>query len=131
MRTTELVELKSLQVEDLVDKLKGSRRELYELRFKMAVGQLENHQQIRRVRRDIARILTVMHEREDELVLVAGPMAKNVAKAAAKSALAAAVDAPELAPPIVLEEEVKQAPVAQVIDVEPEVIEATAEEDPS
>src|SRR5947208_1272688 len=41
-----------------------ARRELYELRFKHAVGQLENWSQIGKVRHDIARIMTVLTERE-------------------------------------------------------------------
>jgi large subunit ribosomal protein L29 len=62
-------ELRELDAEELSGRLKGARRELYELRFKMAVGQLDNPQQIGRVRKDIARILTVVHERRlDEAV---------------------------------------------------------------
>jgi large subunit ribosomal protein L29 len=56
-------ELRELDAEELSGRLKGARRELFELRFRMAVGQLENPQQIQRVRKDIARILTVVHER--------------------------------------------------------------------
>jgi ribosomal protein L29 len=44
--------------------LRQARRELYELRFKHAVGQLENSSQISKVRHDIARIMTVLGERE-------------------------------------------------------------------
>jgi large subunit ribosomal protein L29 len=61
MKATELT---VLDQEELTDRLKSSRRELYELRFKLAVGQLEDHRQIRKVRKDIARILTVLHQRE-------------------------------------------------------------------
>ena len=42
----------------------GARRELYELRFKHAVGQLENSSEIAKVRHDIARIMTVLTERD-------------------------------------------------------------------
>lgn len=56
-------ELRELDAEELSGRLKGARRELFELRFKSAVGQLENPRQIGRVRKDIARILTVVHER--------------------------------------------------------------------
>ena len=56
-------ELRELDAEELGGRLKGARRELFELRFKLAVGQLENPHQIRNVRREIARILTVVHER--------------------------------------------------------------------
>lgn len=56
-------ELRELDPEELSGRLKGARRELFELRFKLAVGQLDNPRQIRRVRGEIARILTVVHER--------------------------------------------------------------------
>jgi large subunit ribosomal protein L29 len=45
-------------------RLRTARRELYELRFKHAVGQLENSSQISKVRHDIARIMTVIRERD-------------------------------------------------------------------
>ena len=56
-------EVRVLEADELDGKLKSSRRELYELRFKLAVGQLADHRQIRKVRKDIARILTVVHAR--------------------------------------------------------------------
>jgi large subunit ribosomal protein L29 len=63
-------ELRALELTELEDRLKSARRELYELRFKLAVGQLENHRQIRKTRKDIARILTVLHQRRSEEPLV-------------------------------------------------------------
>ena len=59
-------ELRTLDAEELEGKLKDARRELYELRFKLAVGQLDNHRQIRQVRKDIAQILTIVHQRRWE-----------------------------------------------------------------
>ncbi len=59
-------DLRTLDAEELTSRLKGARRELYELRFKHAVGQLDDHRQIRKVRKDIARILTVVHTRRLE-----------------------------------------------------------------
>ena len=56
-------ELRVLEVDELGGKLKAARRELYELRFKHAVGQLENSSQISKVRHDMARIMTVLQER--------------------------------------------------------------------
>ena len=55
-------ELRTLDAEELGGRLKQARRELYELRFKLAVGQLENNRQIRKARKDIAQILTVIHQ---------------------------------------------------------------------
>lgn len=59
-----VAELRVLEVDELNGRLRTSRRELYELRFKHAVGQLENSSQIAKVRHDIARIMTVLTERE-------------------------------------------------------------------
>ncbi len=57
-------ELRVLEEDELGTRLKTARRELYELRFKHAVGQLENSSQIAKVRHDIARIMTVLTERD-------------------------------------------------------------------
>jgi ribosomal protein L29 len=57
----------------LGDRLKAARRELYELRFKHAVGQLENASQISKVRHDIARIMTVLREREFGIIAQVAP----------------------------------------------------------
>jgi len=57
-------ELRELEEDQLEDRMRAARRELYELRFKHAVGQLENSSQISKVRHDIARIMTVLSERE-------------------------------------------------------------------
>ena len=61
-------ELRTLDADELGGRLKQARRELYELRFKLAVGQLENNREIRKVRKDIARILTVIHQNRMEIV---------------------------------------------------------------
>ena len=57
-------ELRELEEDQLADRMRAARRELYELRFKHAVGQLENSSQIKKARHDIARIMTVLSERE-------------------------------------------------------------------
>jgi large subunit ribosomal protein L29 len=56
-------DLRTLDADELTTRLRGARRELYELRFKLAVGQLDDHRQIRKARKDIARILTIVHAR--------------------------------------------------------------------
>ena len=61
-------ELRVLEADELGGRLRASRRELYELRFKLAVGQLDDHRQIRKVRQDIARILTFKRQRELGLI---------------------------------------------------------------
>jgi large subunit ribosomal protein L29 len=63
-------DLQGLSMLDLQKKLKDSRQELFNLRFQMATGQLQNHRQIRHVREDLAQILTTIHltERNPEPV---------------------------------------------------------------
>lgn len=56
--------LAELSNEALVEELRKSKEELFNLRFQAATGQLENPGRIRTVKRDIARIYTVMRERE-------------------------------------------------------------------
>jgi large subunit ribosomal protein L29 len=48
----------------LVEELAKAKEELFNLRFQSATGQLENHGRLRAVKRDIARIYTVLRERE-------------------------------------------------------------------
>ncbi len=57
-------ELRNLGEEELSDKLREAKEELFNLRFQAATGQLESHGRLRSVRHDIARIYTVMRERE-------------------------------------------------------------------
>ncbi|ASU80160.1 50S ribosomal protein L29 [Actinopolyspora erythraea] len=57
-------ELRELNDEELVSRLRESKEELFNLRFQMATGQLQNNRRLRVVRRDIARIYTIMRERE-------------------------------------------------------------------
>ncbi len=57
-------ELRALKTEELNLKVKDLKQELFTLRFKQATGQLENPNVIKGVRKDIARILTVIKERE-------------------------------------------------------------------
>ncbi|HPE12077.1 MAG: 50S ribosomal protein L29 [Actinobacteria bacterium] len=64
MPATKTEELRLLSNEELVAKLKESKEELFNLRFQSATGQLENHGRLRAVKKDIARIYTIMRERE-------------------------------------------------------------------
>ena len=60
--TTE--ELRALASEELANKLRESKEELFNLRFQAATGQLESHGRLGAVRKEIARIYTVVRERE-------------------------------------------------------------------
>ena len=64
-------ELRELTEDELTDKLRESKEELFNLRFQMATGQLDNNRRLRTVRQEIARIYTVLRERE--LGLASGP----------------------------------------------------------
>mgnify|MGYP003325172108 CR=1 FL=1 len=57
-------ELRALEVDELATKLKEAKEELFNLRFQAATGQLENHGRLNAVRKEIARIYTIMRERE-------------------------------------------------------------------
>ena len=68
-------ELRELSTDELVARLKEAKEELFNLRFQMATGQLDNNRRLRVVRHDIARIYTVMRERELGLVAPDGDVA--------------------------------------------------------
>ena len=57
-------ELRTFDDERLVEELRKGKEELFNLRFQSATGQLESHGRLRAVRRDIARIYTILRERE-------------------------------------------------------------------
>ena len=57
-------ELRELTDEELTDKLREHKEELFNLRFQAATGQLDNHGRLKSVRRDSARIYTILRERE-------------------------------------------------------------------
>ena len=56
--------LRALEDDELETKLREAKEELFNLRFQAATGQLESHGRLRTVKRDIARIYTVVRERE-------------------------------------------------------------------
>ena len=64
-------ELRELTDEELTERLRESKEELFNLRFQMATGQLSNNRRLRTVRQEIARVYTVLRERE--LGLASGP----------------------------------------------------------
>jgi len=80
-------ELRVLEADELGVRLHTARRELYELRFKHAVGQLENWSQIAKVRHDIARIMTVLRERDFGIgpIVEAQPSAVAIAEPEAEA----------------------------------------------
>jgi large subunit ribosomal protein L29 len=67
-----VTELRELSDDDLVTRLRDFKEELFNLRFQVATGQLDNNRRLQKVRRDIARIYTVMRERELGIVRTGG-----------------------------------------------------------
>jgi large subunit ribosomal protein L29 len=57
-------ELRELRDEDLLERMESAKEELFNLRFQLATGQLDNPTRLKAVRHDVARIATVLRERE-------------------------------------------------------------------
>jgi large subunit ribosomal protein L29 len=57
-------EVHELALEELEERLAATRRELFNLRFQHATGQLENTGQLKEVRKNIARLLTVLNQKK-------------------------------------------------------------------
>ncbi len=60
----EVNEIRALNDADLVKQLNAAHKELFELRFRLATKQLVNHRQVRVIKKRIARLNTIVHERE-------------------------------------------------------------------
>ncbi len=61
-----VAEVRELGVDELERRVAETRRELFNLRFQHATGQLENTEQLQEVRRNIARLLTVLNQKQRE-----------------------------------------------------------------
>lgn len=64
-------ELRDLTDEQLVERAESAKEELFNLRFQLATGQLDDSSSIKKIRHEIARIATVMRERDIEATSVA------------------------------------------------------------
>jgi large subunit ribosomal protein L29 len=62
--TTKAAELRELSGDELVERLREAKAELFNLRVQGATGQLDNNRRLPVIRREIARIYTIMRERE-------------------------------------------------------------------
>jgi large subunit ribosomal protein L29 len=67
-----VAELRLLSDQELIERLGTARRELFNLRFQLATGQLDNSSRLGEVRRDIARLATFLREREIAAAEAAG-----------------------------------------------------------
>jgi large subunit ribosomal protein L29 len=65
------LELRGASDDELITRLREAKQELFNLRFQVATGQLDNNKRLKTVRHDIARIYTVMRERELGIIYVA------------------------------------------------------------
>ena len=74
-----VVDFRALGDEELLEQLESLKEELFNLRFQLATGQLVNPMRIKQARHDVARILTVLRERdlEQEMDEVAAGVAKE------------------------------------------------------
>jgi large subunit ribosomal protein L29 len=70
-------ELRELPDEELLARLEANKEELFNLRFQMVTGQLDNPMRIKQVRHDLARILTVLRSRQSEEALLAAVAAAD------------------------------------------------------
>ena len=65
MKSTKFVdELRDMSVEELNSKLKELKEELFNLRFQHAINQLDNPQRMVEVKKDIARVMTILSEKD-------------------------------------------------------------------
>jgi large subunit ribosomal protein L29 len=83
-------ELDTFEDDRLLDELKKAKEELFNLRFQSATGQLDAHGRIRAVKRDIARIRTVIRERELGIRATPAPLEAPVKASKAKKSTKAA-----------------------------------------
>ena len=65
-RDVRMAEVRELDIEELKRRVTETRRELFNLRFQHATGQLENTGQLKEVRKNIARLLTVLNQKQRE-----------------------------------------------------------------
>ena len=59
-------EVRDLDIDELEQRVAETRRELFNLRFQHATGQLENTGQLKEIRKNIARLLTVLNQKRQE-----------------------------------------------------------------
>jgi len=90
-------EIRELDTEELHGRIGELQEELFNLRFQLATGQLDNHRRMRDVRRDIARIRTILRERDFAYAARTSTAPASAAPAAPAAAPAPAAPA---APPV-------------------------------
>jgi len=71
------VELRELPDDDLYVRIESAKEELFNLRFQLATGQLDNTARLKELRHDVARLATVLRERELELERIEAAQARE------------------------------------------------------
>ena len=64
MAKTKVSELRDMPVSDLLERLGETKEELFNLRFQNATGQLDNYKRLGELRKDVARIKTILRQKE-------------------------------------------------------------------
>ena len=88
-------EVRDLETEELHVRIAELKEELFNLRFQLATGQLDNHRRLREVRKDVARIRTILRERDYAAAAEVTREAVPPAPSPAPSSAPAAVEAEE------------------------------------
>jgi large subunit ribosomal protein L29 len=129
-QTDALNELRRMTVPELDDHLLKQRRRLFEVRFQQATGQVENHRQVREIRHEIARAMTVRIEIERGLRPAFVEPVAHVAPAKPKPVRAPrAKPAPRLEVPAVVPAAVPVAESAEPTDAVAETVDAKEDVD--
>jgi len=79
-----VAELRDLGDPELLERLESNKEELFNLRFQLATGQLDNPMRIKEVRHEVARILTILRQRQRQRELEAEREAHEAGTAAAQ-----------------------------------------------
>jgi large subunit ribosomal protein L29 len=129
-QTDALNELRRMTVAELDDHLLKQRRRLFEVRFQQATGQVENHRQVREIRHEIARAMTVKIEIERGLRPAFVEPVAHVAPAKPKPVRAPrAKPAPRLEVPAVVPAAVPVAEPAEPVEAVAETVDAKEDVD--
>jgi len=129
-QTDALNELRRMTVAELDDHLLKQRRRLFEVRFQQATGQVENHRQVREIRHEIARAMTVKIEIERGLRPAFVEPVAHVAPAKPKAVRAPrAKPAPRLEVPAVVPATVPVAEPAEPVEAVAETVDAKEDVD--
>ncbi len=115
-QTDALIELRQMTAAELDDHLRKQRRRLFEVRFQQATGQVENHRQVREIRHEIARALTVKIEAERGLRPEPAPAPRVTAAKATPARVRAPKPAAASAPAAVAEDETPDEAVAGAVE---------------